>query len=117
MSLRNAIRAGALFLLLAPAAEAREYSPRVLSPPTADAHSMKTFARFPRWRDLDGDARAWEVFSYLTDRRTGLFPLGQPILEGCDVTPEFRTVRDPVKLLNVYGYGFCGILGPTMAGI
>jgi hypothetical protein len=103
---------------LAPgSAPAREYSPRVISPHNADAYSMKTFAQFHRWRNLEGDARAWEVFCYLTDPRTGLFPLGQPILEGRDTLSEYRTVRDPVKLLNVYGYGFCGILGPTMAGI
>jgi hypothetical protein len=78
---------------------------------------MKTFAEFPRWRGLKDDARAWEVFRYLADERTGLFPLGQPIFEGRDALPEYRTVRDPVKIVNVYGYGFCGILGPTMAGV
>ena len=26
-------------------------------------------------------------------------------------------VRDPVKMINVYGYAYCGILGPTMAGV
>jgi hypothetical protein len=103
-------------VLLAGRAAAREYSPRVVSPHNADAYSMKTFAQFPRWRHLSGDARAWEVFRYLADPRTGLFPLGQPVVEGRDVLPEYRTVRDPVKIINVYGYGFYGILGPTMAG-
>lgn len=98
-------------------AAAREYSPRVVSEQQADAYSMRTFAAFPRWRGLAGDARAWEVYRYLADRRTGLFPLGQPVFEGQDVMDEFRIVRDPVKLINVYGYGFCGILGPTMAGV
>lgn len=110
-----------LLLLIALAlgvrAEAREYAPRVVSPHQADAYSMKTFAQHPRWAHLKGDAKAWEVFRYLTDQRTGLFPLGQPVLEGRDVLSEYRTVRDPVKMINVYGYGFCGILGPTMAGI
>jgi hypothetical protein len=78
---------------------------------------MKTFAEFPRWRDLKGDALAWEVYRYLTDERTGLFPLGHPVFEGRDTFSEFRTVRDPVKLINVYGYGYCGILGPTVAGV
>ncbi len=102
---------------LAGPAAAREYAPRVVSPHNADAYSMKTFAQFPRWRDLRGDAKAWEVFRYLADRRTGLFPLGKEVLEGRDALPEFATVRDPVKLINVYGYGYCGILGPTMAGV
>src|SRR5262245_16686939 len=98
-------------------ATAREHAPRVVSPHHPDAYSMKTFAQFSRWRDLKDDARAWEVYQYLTDMRTGLFPLGQPAFEGKDLVSEFRNVRDPVKILNVYGYGYCGILGPTMAGI
>jgi hypothetical protein len=104
-------------LVAAASAPAAEYAPRVVSPHQADAYSMKTFAQYSRWRDLTGDARTWEVFQYLTDPRTGLFPLGQPIFEGDDVVPEYRTVRDPVKIINVYGYAFCGILGPTMAGV
>jgi len=105
------------FLVLGQRMEAREYSPRILSPHNADAYSMKTFAQFARWRDLKGDAFAWEVFQYLADPRTGLFPLGQEVREGHDTLPEFLTIRDPVKLINVYGYGYCGILGPTMAGV
>jgi hypothetical protein len=96
---------------------ARVYSPRVVSPHVADTHSMHTFAEFSRWRNLSGDARAWEVFQYLADERTGLFPLGQPVRGGRDVLEEFLQVRDPVKLINVYGYGYCGILGPTAAGV
>ncbi len=108
-----------LLLILGPGqqTEAREYAPRVLSPQVADTYSMKTFAQFSRWRDLKGDALAWEVFQYLADPHTGLFPLGQEVREGHDVLPEFQIVRDPVKLINVYGYGYCGILGPTMAGV
>jgi hypothetical protein len=99
------------------AAEARHYSPRVASPHVADAYSMRTFAQFPRWQALEGDAKTWEVFQYLADERTGLFPLGMPVVEGGDVMSEFTQVRDPVKLINVYGYGYCGILGPTAAGV
>src|SRR5262249_17374323 len=102
---------------LAAEAPAREYSPRVVAPSVADTYSLKTFAQHHRWRHLKGDARAWAMFCYLTDRQPGLFPLGQPVHEGADLQEEYRTVRDPVKLLNVYGYGFCGILGPVMAGI
>jgi hypothetical protein len=115
---RHALLAGLLsWAALTAPAPALEYSPRVVSPHVADLYSLKTFAQHHRWRDLKGDARAWQVFRYLTDRQTGLFPLGQPVHEGTDLVEEFRTVRDPVKILNVYGYGFCGILGPVMAGI
>ncbi len=117
-------RRSALFLvglwLFAPFAledvAARVYSPRVLSPHNADAYSMKTFRRFARWRHLTGDALAWEVYKYLADTRTGLFHMNQ-VLEGDDTLSEFRTVRDPVKIINVYGYGYCYILGPVLAGV
>ena len=39
------------------------------------------------------------------------------VAEGMDQLSEFTQVRDPVKIINVYGYAYCGILGPTMAGI
>jgi hypothetical protein len=98
-------------------AEAALYSPRVLSPHNADTYSLKTFAEFHRWRDLQGDAKVFEVFKYLTDRRTGIYPMGVPAWEGNETLPEFGAVRDPVKMLNVYPIGHCGTLGPTAAGI
>ncbi len=93
------------------------YSPRVLSPHNADAYSMKTFAQFHRWRDLKGDAKVYEIFKYLADPRTGLYPLGVPGWEGAEEMSEYGAVRDPVKMINVYPMSFCGTLGPTMAGI
>ena len=77
---------------------------------------MKTFAEFPRWRGLKDDALAWEVYTYLVDTRSGLFHCNE-VLEGDDALNEYRRVRDPVKIINVYGYAYCDILGPTMAGI
>jgi len=97
-------------------AAAREYSPRVVSPHNADAYSMKTFRQFHRWRDLQGDELAWEVYKYLVDTRTGVFHVNE-VLEGPDALSEYRTVRDPVKIINVYGYAYCAILGPVMAGV
>ncbi len=94
----------------------REYAPRVVSPHVADAYSMKTFRRFHRWAHLEGDQLAWAVYCYLADTRTGLFHMNE-VLEGTDVLSEYRTVRDPVKIINVYGYGYCGIFGPVMAGV
>jgi len=94
----------------------RLYSPRVLSPHVADAFSIKTFRNFHRWKNLEGDELAWEVYKYLVDTGTGLFHMNE-VHEGRDVLSEFRNVRDPVKIINVYGYGFCGILGPVAAGI
>ena len=92
------------------------YSPRVISPYVADTYSMRTFAQFPRWRDLKDDARAWEIYKYLADKQTGLFHMNV-VREGPDQLGEFSEVRDPVKIINVYGYAYCGILGPVMAGV
>jgi len=105
-----------VFLLMVPGAAAREYSPRALSPQRADAYSMRTFREFPRWRDLHGDELAWEVYRYLVDTHSGVFHVNE-VLEGSDSLSEYRTIRDPVKILNVYGYGYCAIMGPLMAGI
>lgn len=102
--------------ILAAFAAAREYAPRVVSPHRADAYSMRTFAEFPRWRGLRGDALAWEVYQYLVDTHSGLFHVNE-VLEGDDALSEYRVVRDPVKIINGYGYGFCGLLGPVMAGV
>jgi len=93
------------------------YSPRVLSPHNADAYSMKTFAQFHRWRDLKGDVKVCEIYKYLADVRTGVYPLGVPAWEGSEEMSEYGAVRDPVKLINVYPIAFCGTLGPAMAGI
>jgi len=103
-------------LLILTLLAAHEHAPRVLSPHTADGYSMKTFAQFPRWRDLKGDAKVYEIYAYLADRRTGIFPMGTPAMEGREKASEFAAVRDPVKMFNIYPIGHCGTLGPTMAG-
>jgi hypothetical protein len=101
---------------LAARVQPASYSPRVVSAHNADAYSMRTFRQFHRWRDLQGDALAWEVYKYLADTRTGLFHMND-VLEGRDVLNEYESIRDPVKIINVYGYAYCGIFGPLMAGI
>jgi len=103
-------------LLSAAGAFAAQYSPRVVSPHHADAYSLRTFSEYPRWKDLAGDARAWEIYRYLVDPRTGLFHMNE-VIEGDDDLSEYRTIRDPIKIINVYGYAYCAILGPVMAGI
>ena len=50
-----------LALLIGAAASARadEHAPRVLSPHNADTYSMRTFAQYGRWKDLEGDYRTF----------------------------------------------------------
>jgi len=107
---------GLTCLLIAATASARVHAPRVVSLHNADGYSMKTFGEFQRWRNLGGDERAWEIYQYLVDTRTGVFHMTE-VLEGDDTLSEYATVRDPVKIINVYGYGYCGIFGPFMAGV
>jgi hypothetical protein len=114
---RSAVAVGVLALILARPVEAAEHAPRVLSPHNADAYSMKTFARFARWQDLAGDAKVYEIYKYLADRRTGIFPMGAGAWEGRDVMYDYGYIRDPVKMINVYAAGYCDMLGPTMEGV
>ena len=39
------------------------------------------------------------------------------INDGPDPWGEYSTVRDPIKLMNVYNTGYCGIFGPTLDGV
>lgn len=104
-------------LAAASALQAHEHAPRILSPYNADAYSMKTFAEFPRWKNLQGDAKVYEIYSYLADTRTGIFPMGAGAWEGKDPVYDFGFIRDPVKMINIYSAGYCDMLGPTMAGV
>ena len=117
MMTRTSLRLLPALGLLPVLAVAAEHAPRVLSPHNADAYSMKTFAQFDRWRDLSGDAKVYEVYLYLADGRTGIFPMGAGAWEGGDVMYDYGYVRDPVKMINVYSCGYCDMLGPTMEGI
>jgi hypothetical protein len=92
------------------------YSPRILVEGMPDTYSLRTFGQTGPWRQLAGDERAYAIYRYLADTHTGLFHMNV-VAEGDDGLGEFMQVRDPVKILNVYGYGYCGILGPVMAGI
>lgn len=108
---------GLIIACLGETALARWYSPRVVSPRVADAYSCRTFAEHPAWKDLAPDAKAKAMFDYLTDPETGLFPPGGAVFEGPEKHYEYAMVRDPIKLINVYGCGFCDAVGPAMAGL
>ncbi len=98
-------------------AQARVYSPRVVPEGRPDLYSMRTFAQAPRWRELSGDQRAWAIFEYLTDPRTGVAPWGDGFREGNFQDYQLGLVRDPVKILNVYGLAYCDVFGPMLAGL
>jgi len=96
---------------------ARVYSPRIISEHVADTSSLEAFRQFPEWKGKSGQDLALAVWQYFVGKETGVFHY-RPIREGTDpVDWEFRIIRDPIKMLNTYGYAFCGAFGPTTAGL
>ena len=96
---------------------AASYSPRVTSEHVPDCSSLEAFRNYHAWRDKTGQELAIAAWKCFVGTETGVAHF-QPIREGTDpVDWEYRIIRDPIKMLNVYGYGFCGAFGPTTAGL
>jgi hypothetical protein len=89
---------------------------RLTSEHTADMTDLKRFRQFHQWKDKTGNDLAIAVWQYLCGYETGLYHFNE-ILEGPDTFDEYATVRDPLKILNVYNMAYCGIFGPVMEGI
>jgi len=89
---------------------------RVNSEHTADTTDMKRFRQFSAWKDKTGNELALAIWKYLCGYETGLYHFNE-ILEGEDTFDEYATVRDPLKILNVYNMAYCGIFGPVLDGI
>jgi len=83
---------------------------------TADTTDLKRFRQFPAWRDKRGNDLAIAIWKYLCSYETGVYHFNE-ILEGKDPFDEYATVRDPLKILNVYNMAYCGIFGPVLDGI
>ncbi|UCG46840.1 MAG: hypothetical protein JSU94_15225 [Phycisphaerales bacterium] len=82
----------------------------------ADTTDLKRFRDFHLWKDKPQNERAIAIWKYLSDYETGLYHFNE-ILEGPDPFDEYATVRDALKILNVYNMGYCGIFGPVLDGI
>jgi hypothetical protein len=89
---------------------------RINSEYTADTTDLKRFREFPAWKDKAGNELALAIWKYLCGYETGLYHFNE-ILEGGDTFDEYATVRDPIKILNVYNMAYCGIFGPVLDGI
>ena len=89
---------------------------RVNSEHTADTTDLKRFRQFSAWKDKSGNDLACAIWKYLCGYETGLYHFNE-ILEGEDSFDEYATVRDPLKILNVYNMAYCGIFGPVLDGI
>jgi hypothetical protein len=89
---------------------------RVTSEHTADTTDLQRFRQFAQWKDKTGNELALAIWQYLSGYETGLYHFNE-ILEGSDPFDEYATVRDPLKILNVYNMAYCGIFGPVLDGI
>jgi hypothetical protein len=89
---------------------------RVTSEHNADTTDLQRFRQFGPWQDKTGNDLALAVWRYLSDYETGLYHFNE-ILESSDSFDEYATVREPLKILNVYNMGYCGIFGPVLDGI
>ena len=103
------------FLLLAPLA-AGVLCPRITTEHNADVTDLKRFRQYHKWKDREGQALAIAIWQYLCGKETGLYHMNT-VNDGPDPWGEYSTVRDPIKLMNIYNVGYCGIFGPTLDGI
>jgi len=109
----------AAWIVLACAGEAnagRAYCVRITSEHNADTTDLKRFRNFQAWRDETGNELAIAIWQYLCDYETGLYHFYE-VHDGADPFGEYSTMREPLKMLNVYNCGYCGIFGPTVEGI
>jgi hypothetical protein len=89
---------------------------RVTSEHNADTTDLQRFRQFAPWQDKTGNDLALAIWRYLCDYETGLYHFNE-ILERNDSFDEYATVREPLKILNVYNMAYCGIFGPVLDGI
>jgi len=89
---------------------------RVTSEHNADTTDLARFRNFHAWRDKTDNDLAVAIWQYLCDYETGLYHFYE-VTEGRDPFAEYATMREPLKILNVYNCGYCGIFGPTVEGI
>jgi len=115
LAFRAAIMVG---LLVGPAGQSagRVLCVRLTSEHTADTTDLARFRQFHEWNDKSGNDLALAVWKYLCGYDTGLYHFNE-ILEGPDSFDEYATVRDPLKILNVYNMAYCGIFGPVLDGV
>jgi len=105
-----------LFTLMMSSSVAKATCIRLTSEHNADTTDLKRFRQFHQWKDKTGNDLAISVWKYLCGYETGLYHFNE-ILEGPDTFDEYATVRDPLKILNVYNMAYCGIFGPVTDGI
>jgi hypothetical protein len=116
VALRRAAIVLGLLSISAPISLAKVVCVRVTSEHTADTSDLGRFRQFAPWKDKAGNDLALAIWRYLCDYETGVYHFNE-VLDGPDSFDEYATVRDPLKILNVYNMGYCGIFGPVLDGV
>lgn len=92
------------------------YCPRVVGPRRPDYHCLESILASPQFAGKTGEELALAIYNHLTSRADGTYhfwPSGET--EG---NPRIRrSVHDPVKLLNAYGWAICGQCAQVLYGI
>jgi len=91
-------------------------SPRIRIAGQPDYSDLGRFAQFFKDKGLKGQDLAIAIWRHLCDTETGVYHFNE-IFEGRETDYALGNVRDPLKILNVYNFGFCGILGPVLEGV
>jgi hypothetical protein len=110
--MRQLLTLSLLFTLL-PGLCAEVLCPRVRTEHTADVTDLGRFRQYHRWKEKQGEELAIAVWQYLCGPETGFFHM-DTVKDGPDPWDEYSTVRDPIKLMNIYNVGYCGIFGPVL---
>jgi len=92
------------------------FSPRVVGAHRPDFHCLESILASPQFAGKTGEDLALAIYDYFTSRVDGTYhfwPSGET--EG---NPRIRrSVYDPVKLLNAYGWAICGQTAHILYGL
>lgn len=85
-------------------------SPRIVSADSTDFSSISALLGSPRFAGKRGEELALAIWEFMVDPKEGFYHFWTPLerLAG-------RKVTDPLKLLNVFGWGLCGTSANLMA--
>lgn len=92
------------------------HSPRVVGTLRPDFHSLETFLEGPAFKGKQGEDLVLALYNYLTSKQDGTYHFW-PTNEGEGNPRKRRSVTDPVKLLNAYGWAICGQNSWMMDGL
>ena len=92
------------------------FSPRVVGTQRPDFHCLESFLQSPQFAGKRGEALVLAIYDYLTSPTDGTYHFW-PSDETAGNPRIRRSVSDPIKLLNAYGWTICGQAAHLLYGI